>query len=459
MASSVRRFSCTGLALLMVAASGCAPEPVATVTVGLLGAPESVATVSVFVRDLERGLIVTSATVAPSRSSILLGVPAEVPLEFTVVARTDRPGPAGLGTMPGYVGSTVRTIPLGRDRQTVAITAHRAGLLTLSARRTTAGGAAGTLRVALESEHAGAKGVELEVPVDSRTWRRTLVVRTGRHTARLLTAEPAPRWQLVGGSGMHVAAELESVAPLVFAPTVAPILPAAPAALQIELTDEAGQPFEPPDEIATTGAAPTPIELRFNALDGAGQVLPRLVAPVRWSVTSTPADLFGGGAGQRSGQLASVPSTIAFLTASGTGRALVRADAVLDDGRTLSARARLNVVQDGSGPGPPTRLRLALDPPESVLVGTELSVELIDLRGMFASGFAGTVELGDSDPWVVLPAGPSAEHGAEDRGYLLRRVSRPSAPRGGSVAIHATVTSTALQSTLMSTLTLPPLAL
>ena len=44
----------------------------------------------------------------------------------------EQPGPEVLGNvMPGYFGSTVRTIPLDKDQVVIPVTVHPAGALTL----------------------------------------------------------------------------------------------------------------------------------------------------------------------------------------------------------------------------------------------------------------------------------------------------------------------------------------
>jgi len=437
--------------IVLLACAACA-DPIASVSVGLTTVPDGVSSISVFVRDLDRGDIVASSTVGPNHGQVLLGVPAERPVEFVVVARTDRPAPAELGTMPAYVGRTVRTIPLGRERRTVGIVAHRAGLLTLSSR---AEESAGRRRVVVESEHVGTRPIEVEVPTGNPTWRRTLVVRTGRHTAKLLESE---QWRVASGEGLHVAADTESIAPLVFERVPEEPPAEAPSALTIQLTDQAGQPFDPPALVPTVVGG-TPIELRLGAVDGDAESIPRLQAALTWSVTSTPGGLVRDGAGGVSGALSSLPATVAFLSAHDVGRAVVRVEAELDDGRLLTLLHRFSVSPGAEPPGPPGSLVLELEPERDLLTGTALVVQLIDRRNRFAAGFDAELDLERSDPWVFVPDGPVFEHGAEDPGWVVRRVSRGSAPLGGELSIRATVTSTALQATLTSTLALPSLEL
>ena len=85
---SVLAMAVTGGLLLV----GCGQADVAQVRLGLEGVPPGVAAVSVSVWSVETARTVASATATPPATTFDLGVPAEVPLEFRVIARTDRPG-------------------------------------------------------------------------------------------------------------------------------------------------------------------------------------------------------------------------------------------------------------------------------------------------------------------------------------------------------------------------------
>jgi hypothetical protein len=108
--------------------------------------------------------------------------------------------------------------------------------------------------------------------------------------------------------------------------------------------------------------------------------------------------------------------------------------------------------------GPPVRLDLELlGGPDDLIRGARVAAELIDQRGLFAEEADGTMDFGDSDPWLFFPGGPGAEVTPADRGHLIREVARPSGPRGLFVVLRAVFTSTAIPGTLTASVTLPVL--
>jgi hypothetical protein len=121
---------------------------------------------------------------------------------------------------------------------------------------------------------------------------------------------------------------------------------------------------------------------------------------------------------------------------------VLRAIALLPEGRTIRGELAFNVLEAGVEPGPAESLELDVEDPAGLARGTRLSISLLDARGLFASSQAGSLDLSASDPWAYFPAGPTREVTAGDRGRVLRELARPSAPRGDEVIVRATFTST-----------------
>lgn len=448
-----------GVLAALLAACGPAEGPaVETVVLTLEGIPERVRTLSVVVLEVETGEVVASATAAAPRTSFELGVPAEVPLELQVVARTDRPGPRAIGAMPAYFGSTLRTIALDRERERVSLVLHPAGVLTLGTRVEpgVVEDEDQTLGVRLEREGSAARPRDLVLaPLDPERWApvRSLVLRTGWWSARAFHHEDGPDVDPVvrSGRGLYVGREQESVAAIELVPEGPEPLPGDPVRLELALLDEAGRSFE--GRVATEASSNRPIAVRIVARDAAGREVRARVPRLEVSVAAEPPELLRASpAGPPAA--ASLPLVVPGLAVRGTGTLVVRARATTERGALAEGDAAANLLGPGVVPGPPAAITLGIEEPARLTSGTWLTLDVLDAAGLYASA-AGLVDLSRSDPWAYLPDGSGTALAGADRGHLRRRILRPSGPRGLPVVVRATFTSTAAAGTLTSSVVLP----
>jgi hypothetical protein len=447
------------LALLALASAACAPPlpPTATVAIGLGGgAPPEVASVSIFVVDTEAAAVVASATVAPSESSAAFEVPAEVPLEFRVVARTARPAPPPFGTMPAYVGSVERTIPLGSTQLDLAVQVEPAGILSLAVEpEPTAGG---TRDVILTSERGGQVVADLAVP-SGATSTGALILPTGRYGAQVALDPTRPELgplDAAGGEGIFVAAERQSVARIQLrTPSPAP-LPAAPLMLALRLVDGRGATLEPPDRVIAQPPGVS-VGLRIAALDAAGDEVELPMVAVSWSLSATPSAALLGPA---EAPLVGLPSVVGPFSAPAGARARARlsASAAVDAGaRIVRGELLLDLLPPGEAPGPAHWLSLRLTDPGALAEGTDLVVELVGADGLYAQGFGGLLDLSASDPWLFIPGGPVLRVSPADRGHVRFPVIRASGPSELPVLVRATASSTTSTIAIGAVLSLPVL--
>ncbi len=436
------------LALVLLAA-GCGAEPWSIAQVELPLIPDDVTTVAVWVTDTDRQMVVASATVSPPATAVELGVPAERPLEFSVLARTVQPGPERLGgKMPGWVGRVLKRIPLGREKIVLPITAHPAGALTISP--VFSPGLDRVVHARLSSETGEPPHDLLLAPGQDRV----LALRTGRYRVSVAEADQDAA-AIIGGEGLYVARRVESVCQVRIEPSSPVPPPEAVRTIEVALANLMGDRIAPPIATSSTAA----FRVRIDAFDAAGQQA-HSSADVEIDLTTVPEGLIPNGHFVAS----SLPAITPPLSIGSLARLSISAEATIEDrpdrSRTLRDVLRANVLAPGVEPGPPSRLALALlGGPDDLIGGARLSVELIDGRSLFAAGASGTVDFSASDPWLFLPGGPSAELTAADRGHLIREVARPSGPRGLFVVLRATFTSTAVPGTLTSSVTLPVLEL
>ena len=439
-------------AVLAVAALiGCAdPAEFAMVSIGLeREIPPSVSTLSVFVVDLTRSAIVTSATITPEQGGFLLGVRAEIPLDFVITAWTDAPGPEGLALMPAYAGGARRTIPLGRERERVSVTVRPAGVLTVVVDDPPGSDRQTPVAVALRSDRADERAPSFDAPEPPAGIRRTLVLPTGRYQATASLAagdDDGPAWAIEGGEGLHVAAEQESVAHLRLVPARTSTSVDDPRSLRLDVGTSTA--------IAVGGT----FDLRVAGLDGAERAVTDPEATVRWRIEASPPGAVSGPRGLDRGEAIGLPVTVPGFSAVTRGTLRVVVEAALPDDRTLRETAIRNLLGAGEAPGAPERLRLVVDAPERLRTGTTLGVEVLDGSGLLARA-PGVISLADSDPWLLFEQGPSAALGAGSPGYVSRRVVRSSGPRDLPVILRATFTSTAPPLTLTATQALPVLVL
>ena len=426
--------------------------PTQTVRLALDVIPESVRTLGVFVVDPAEDEVVASATVSADVRTILLGVPAEVPLRFSVVAWTDRPGPGSLARMPAFFGAALRTISLGQKRETVAVTVLPAGVLTLDFSLGAAvDGDDVIVRVA--SQRPDVSEASIQTFTVREGLRRSLILPAGRaqitvigDAGEIAAFRPAP------ADGFTVRPEAESVAPVTFVPRLPELGPAAPATLEIsgEMLDGTGS-----STLAGVLAPGSRLVLRGRALDVLGDAVAVPGAVVQWTARSVPAAALVDADGAQAGFVDDLPFSVELRSQGGTARVRLTLQAVLPNGRTLRTQRWFNVAEGPAGPAVDARL-VVLDP-DALATGTDLVVEMSDARGLYAQDFIGQVDFSESEPWLVLE--PRAEFAASARGTLLRPIQRASGPRARSVVLEATVTASVTGLTWTSTMALPVLAL
>lgn len=424
------------VALAVLAACSDA-QPIVTIALPL--APEGVTATSIFVIDRARDIVVASATVPPSASDVELGVPAERTLLFTVLARTAEVGPPELGgQMPGYIGRVERQIPLGREQVVLPIAAHAAGALTLDPSIDPSIG--DIVEASLEGD-AGEPPIRIRFDPERRR-PRVLAARVGRYRVTIADASEKEA-VIVGGEGFFVERRTESIGVFAIAPVPPFLPPRAPVLLEIELRS-GGAIVEPPIRTGTTALS---LEVRVRAEDSTGARADDPRAEVEVDVETFPSGLVVG----RRLSTTGLPAIFPAFDTRGTGRITIRV-AARTLGQTLRAELRSNVLAAADEPGTAQRLDLTLDDLDIPVGGTELAVELLDRRGLYAAD-TGAVGFEDSDPFLYFPDGPEAAIGK--RGHILWPIARPSSPRGLFVVLRATFTSTAVPGTLTASVALP----
>jgi hypothetical protein len=414
--------------------SACAPEGVdiAQLELGLSAVPPEVTSVTVVVRRGDE--VVASATVAPERRTIALGVPAEVPLDIVVLARTARPGPSGVGRMPAYVGRLARSIPLLADATRVAITLRPAGVLTVivppseEVPRTPVG---------FESIDGGERGPSVRLRAAGFT--QSYVVQAGAYRPRFVLDEEdePPPYTLDATGRIYVEREQETVH--VATVTRQPELePEDPVSLVLGVSRARVQVGEP--LVVTVTAS--------SAL-GVVPAQPGIRVSWRLDLLPTPGALVTD-AGEAMGERVGLPQVLSLRARAPTRAWLVLA-ATLLDGRVLRASLPLEVT-DGQPPGPPAALVVRPVDVTTRRTGTALWLDVVDARGAYARTSSITVDLSASDPYVDL-GGPPLARAREGR--LARTIAVASGPRGRSLTLEVTATATTSGFVATATVVLP----
>ena len=232
----------------------------------------------------------------------------------------------------------------------------------------------------------------------------------------------------------------------------------APRTLGLRLQEAAGLPLPSGDLVATASGAATLLSVAIDALDASDRSVPLPGVPVLLAITATPSGVLRLAL---DGRATGLPGLVSGLEARGTGRARLRAVAALPDRTMLVGELLVDLIATTPPPpvvpGPPVKLLLRVADPAALGTGTDLLIELVDRNDLHARGFSGTIDLSAGDPWIYLPEGPSARLTPLDRGYLHRRVARPSGPRDLPVVIRVTASSST--ASLNAALTLPILAI
>jgi hypothetical protein len=429
------------LVLVLVLATACGADPmIGRVTLGLGEVPEDVKTVAFTVFDLEREIVVASATVTAPNTTVELGVPAELPLEFRAIARTDRPGPrlAG-GTMPAYVARAQRVVPLRDDQLQVDLLARPAGVLSFVTRF----GVDADDDVVLELVDETESGRPVRVRVERPGVERAVVLPVGRYTA---TAE---EHVVPEGDGLFVARQSESIAVL----SVHEERDRTGAeSMALRLVDETGEPCDDCRFVATATDAEADVSLAIDAFDESTGPVDVEDVTVTFAIDAVPSSILV----REPSPATALPARIDGLRVRGQGRLIVTAAASGD----LDARATLFLDVGATG-GRPDHLALSFEDedPSALAEGTILRILILDAEDRFARSFGGRVDFTASDPFVHLPEGRSFALIGDEQGVVERRVARPSGLRGVPVTLVATLTSTTVPGTWTSTLTLPLLEL
>lgn len=428
--------------LLLGALCACGPlEPMvdtASMEIGLSDVPPEVASVTVVVRRGDE--IVASATVTPDQRAIPLGVPAEVPLDITVLARTNRVGPAGIGRMPAYAGRLVRSIPLAADITRVTITLRPAGVLTVIV---PASPDVPRTPVVFEPLDGDQRGPRLRLREAGFT--QSYVVRAGHYRARfdLDATDDAPPFAIDATGAVFVAREQESLFVL-----------AAPETVELEAESVASLAVSASAQVV---AVDEPVVLTVTATSVEGAAASDPDAVIDWRADSAPtAGALTTAEGTDEGTLRGLPA-VQLLRARAPGRAWIVADVLLGDTRRLSASTVVEVRDTPDAPAAAVVARIA--DVEDRRTGTQLLLELVDAGGAYARTSTATLDLSQSDPWVDLGGPPVLRISPRDQGRVVRRISVPSGPRGRSVAIRVTATSTTTGLVSTATVTLPALEL
>ncbi|MEO1337761.1 MAG: hypothetical protein AAFV29_19105, partial [Myxococcota bacterium] len=364
-----------GLSML----AGCGePAPITRTVLALGTAPDRVASLSVSVFGPNGS--VASATVAPPLSQIDVGVPAEVPLLFQVVARTSIPAPGGFSAgMPAFVARTQRTIPLASEQIRVGLEAKPAGGLQLfiaSDPEVPSG-------VLIIRPEVGGVGVRFNILPERGMIMAQAVLRRGRHAILYVPDEPTDRRLLVrNGNGLWVAQEQISAAQVDLG------FSSPSRTLQLSLEDDQGRPLPPDGARASFNASLSLL------VDRTPETFPEV--DIEFTVETTGTAQLDGLPARARG----LPQRWEGLRVSGEGRVVIRARA-LDSSIALSA---LGVINAGAA-GALTNLVLTIEDPENLRDGTVLEVWAVDAQGRLVPLPAGTLNFADSDPWVVRQDG------------------------------------------------------
>ncbi len=405
-ACSFETFAAASTVMALLAGCDGTEPSIQTAVLGLGAIPDRVASVSVAVFGPDG--LVTSTTVAPPRSEFDLGVPAEVPLLFQVVARTATPAPLGFeGGMPAFVARTERTIPLTSTQVRVGMQARPAGGLVL----TILGPSnlpRGSLVVRSDS---GVPGVRLRVDPNRLPGLASFVLGRGvqQVTYELDESGSVP---VLPGDGIWVAAETISLAEVRLAP------PAPPAELSLRFLDADRMPVDPTESVGEGFL----LELD-QTVDGVSKPDPSL--EVRFASSLTGTAVLSGLPTQVTG----VPQRLP-VAATGQGRVVVRAEAPA----LVAALAVINVGR----PTAPVGLELALADRDRLAEGTELQIWTVDDLGRLTVPPAGVLNFSSSDPWLAFPDGDEVFVSAmTSDARIARPVALPSRPATASAVLRA----------------------
>ncbi|MFO0724148.1 MAG: hypothetical protein U1E65_10220 [Myxococcota bacterium] len=438
----------TSLALCLACAACTSAPAVEQVRLGLgNGVPDEVASISFFVlRDKQ---VVATATVGPDTPFVSFGVPAEVPLEFRVVARTDRPGPSAVGKMPAFVGSLVRSIPLRAETASIAVTLHPAGVLTiLDQALPLEKRPAASVHVVIESD--GARSFSPELDASSAGGTLSFIVRTGSYHATVADKGLA---QLDAPGLIFVEREEESLYILGLSAPLPSPAPTDTAALRMSLDPEAPA-VESADLVRLDANDAATIPLVLTATDGLGMPVADPRQRLQLRLYAEPKEAI---AEEGPFEITGIPGLIS-LHAHQEARVIVDAQATLASGRVLRSTFPFSILGRGAAPGEPARVLLQLRSAEELRTGTELWIEIVDAAGRRTPELV-DLDLSGSDPHFDLSAGPTGLLRRIDHGFSSRHVAAASSGRDRARTLVVVATSTASAFTATASISLPPLHL
>lgn len=438
------------IALLGLFASACGSE-VATVELAL-GAepPEEIETITVFVRDLERGFNVASATVSRERTRFPMGVPAEQPLEFTLIARREDPPPSSVGPMPSYVGRVRRRIPLGAGREPVVIVAHPGGAVAVGVPPSERGDVDARPRLEVVGQGDRPNRV-YDLARRGGGWRNSFALESGATTVRLLTEQGGRRYS--SEARVQLRRDEETLVRLERPRETRP-LEVTPSVVRLLLVDPEGE-VALPDELELERALPS---FRVEAEDAEGQPLedlPRFRARLlRFALAAAPEE---APRVEELGELR-VGELVPLELEPPVQPERWWLSATCDCEPELRVDRFLNLRPAGAPVGEPAAAFLALEEPERLARGTWLLLSVVDAAGYWVRSWTAGFDFGRADADVVL-AEVSGRVRPADRGVRLLRVQRSSAPLTGETTLRGTLSSTIAGTPPELELALPPLEL
>lgn len=435
--------------LLGLALFGCEPGGVATVELALSSSPpEGIETITVFVKDLERGFIVTSATVSRERTRFPLGVPAETPLEFSLIARRADPPPSSIGPMPAYVGRVRRRIPLGSERESVVIVAHPGGAVRVAVPPPLREDV--DSRPRLEVQGLGDRPTRVyDLVRRSGGWRGAFALESGVTTLRLLADQGGRRY--TSSARVPLRRDEETLVRLELPLETRP-LPLTPRVLELRLfTPELETPLG--DEL---DLALPPLNLALYAEDEEGLPLTESDLPDfrvklrRFAPDAEPVEL-------DLGSIELDTSTPVELEAPvGPERWWLSAELATEP--PLRVDRFINVRPQEEEVGAPVSAFVTFEEEARLARGTWMLLSMVDERGAWVRSWTSDFDFSGSDQDVVLGE-VSGRVRPADRGVRLLRIQRSSASITGETTLRGTLSSTIAGTPTALELALPVLEL
>ncbi len=412
------------------------------VSVALGDVPEEVELISVSVFRADSQSFVTSATISAPATRLALGVPAERPLEFRIVARTNRPGPQSIGgTMPAYANRVLRTIPLGSEPAQVRLAVQPAGVLTVTL---PPGPQLVSQRTQLVLEPTSGNHPPVLLWVENTRVRNSfsVVLPQGYYQADVREKDK-DELLVPSGKGIYVGAQLHSLAELELT-NYEETRPGQ--AVEIQLVHTSSTPG-----LVLTSTVPLSQQVSLEALVSPGAELREQPEEVELQFNAEPQDLLL----ELPLPPTELPGEISPLLfeEDAQGRLEIVASARWGE-RVLSGQLHLEVRPQALVPEKETQLRLNIGRLRALEKRGTLTVELRDQDGLLATEAVGEIDLSQSDPFIYFEGPSLTELSTASLGRLQVPFRYPSAPEGLPVVLRARYRSTIDQRVLTSTLTL-----